>query len=249
MVKQILLVTEGVSEGDLLKKLFKRFCSEKVEIVEFKTNIYQLYDCYESYHCRYDQLDLRKVLLEHCTRLKLSEKERLKKNFSEIYLIFDMDPQDPLYSREKLIKLHSHFSDPSDYGKLYINYPMVESFYHIEKGCYQEGISDVNFSNSKFSVKNLSCYKKNVSEEGFRIFNANPPSLIARAIQQHIDKFKLIEKITLVDAEITHKELESFLKKQCSMVVDEQRGYILNTACFAISELYPKKLAETLKNK
>lgn len=109
MVRQILLVTEGVSEGDLLKKLFKRFCSEKVEIVEFKTNIYQLYDCYESYHCRYDQLDLRKVLLEHCTRLKSSEKERLKKNFSEIYLIFDMDPQDPLYSREKLIKLHSHF--------------------------------------------------------------------------------------------------------------------------------------------
>ena len=99
------------------------------------------------------------------------------------------------------------------------------------------------------SVKNLSCYKKNVSEEGFRIFNANPPSLIARAIQQHIDKFKLIEKITLVDAEITHKELESFLKKQCSMVVDEQRGYILNTSCFAISELYPKKLAEALKNK
>lgn len=97
MVRQILLVTEGVSEGDLLKKLFKRFCSEKVEIVEFKTNIYQLYDCYESYHCRYDQLDLRKVLLEHCTRLKSSEKERLKKNFSEIYLIFDMDPQDPLY--------------------------------------------------------------------------------------------------------------------------------------------------------
>ena len=75
MVRQILLVTEGVSEGDLLKKLFKRFCSEKVEIVEFKTNIYQLYDCYESYHCRYDQLDLRKVLLEHCTRLKSSEKE------------------------------------------------------------------------------------------------------------------------------------------------------------------------------
>ena len=143
MVRQILLVTEGVSEGDLLKKLFKRFCSEKVEIVEFKTNIYQLYDCYESYHCRYDQLDLRKVLLEHCTRLKSSEKERLKKNFSEIYLIFDMDPQDPLYSREKLIKLYSHFSDPSDYGKLYINYPMVESFYHIEKGCYREGISDV----------------------------------------------------------------------------------------------------------
>lgn len=33
------------------------------------------------------------------------------------------------------------------------------------------------------------------------------------------------------------------------MVVDEQRGYILNTACFAISELYPKKLAEALKNK
>lgn len=126
---------------------------------------------------------------------------------------------------------------------------MVESFYHIEKGCYREGISDVNFSNSKFSVKNLSCYKKNVSEEGFRIFKANPPSLIARAIQQHIDKFKLIEKITLVDAEITHKELESFLKKQCSMVVDEQRGYILNTSCFAISELYPKKLAEALKNK
>lgn len=43
MVRQILLVTEGVSEGDLLKKLFNRFCSEKVEIVEFKTNIYQLY--------------------------------------------------------------------------------------------------------------------------------------------------------------------------------------------------------------
>lgn len=46
-------------------------------------------------------------------------------------LVFDLDPQDSRFSVEKITQMVSYFIESSDMGKLYLNYPMVEAFYHM----------------------------------------------------------------------------------------------------------------------
>ena len=75
-------------------------------------------------------IDLLQNLKEH-------EKDDKKKvlfdqYYSDKLLIFDLDPQDPQYSPEKIQEMVSYFAESSDMGKLYINYPMVEAFYHMK---------------------------------------------------------------------------------------------------------------------
>ena len=68
--------------------------------------------------------------------MEAREKDEVKKEifdakYTDILLIFDLDPQDSLFTDEKIIRMQQYFCESSDMGKLYINYPMVESFYHM----------------------------------------------------------------------------------------------------------------------
>ena len=47
-------------------------------------------------------------------------------------LIFDLDPQDGGFSPDKILEMQNYFVESSDMGKLYLNYPMVEAFYHLK---------------------------------------------------------------------------------------------------------------------
>ena len=65
-----------------------------------------------------------------------------KVNFKNILLCFDYDCHDPFYSPEKLNAMQKLFSDPTDNGKLYLNYPMLESYCHCDlryKEAFLEG--------------------------------------------------------------------------------------------------------------
>jgi len=52
--------------------------------------------------------------------------------YSDILLIFDFDPHDPQFSDYKISEMINFFVESSDMGKLYLNYPMVEAFYHMK---------------------------------------------------------------------------------------------------------------------
>lgn len=55
-----------------------------------------------------------------------------KRNYKNIFLIFDYEAQDPNFSIYKIQRLQKYFSDVTNNGQLYINYPMVESYFDIE---------------------------------------------------------------------------------------------------------------------
>lgn len=247
MTKKILLITEGKDEKKLFNKLLKKFSKQKVEIVQFRTNIYQLFTSLESYNCDYKDLEITQVLIEQCKNLTTAEKQILTQTYSEIFLIFDFDPHDPLYNENKIIKLNEHFVDSSDYGKLYINYPMVESFYHIDRDHYIKSIPDENFKLSTFNIRDLTGYKKDVGMKGFALNDNDSKYTVAFAIEQHISKFKSIIEITDSDV-FLHEHLRDFLIAQCTKLRNTKEAFIVNTSCFAILELYEKSLNEALSN-
>ncbi|OBR63646.1 hypothetical protein A7K91_06805 [Paenibacillus oryzae] len=135
--KKILLLVEGEKEEPkLLSHFYNLYGVHNVHIVSYKTNLYAFYQRLKkeyadpSGNIEYEFIDLPLFLNSY---FNLQGDDKLSKSdFQDILLIFDYDPQDPLYASNKLIELVTNFADSTDLGKLYINYPMLESYKDID---------------------------------------------------------------------------------------------------------------------
>lgn len=91
--------------------------------------------------------------------------EILDKKYTDILFVFDYDPQDPRFNAEILVKLTKIFSDSTDLGQLFINYPMVEAaidFASIPDPGYNEkvyALKDLKFNGYKNFIKKNSVMK------------------------------------------------------------------------------------------
>lgn len=126
-----LLIVEGYHEKEklfyLLLKCFPELTIKYDDILIYKTNIYILYDdIKKEYGENWEQEDIDLAFLVTKDTLKLR-----KTNFTDIFLVFDYERQDPNFSANKIMKMQQYFSDSTENGKLYINYPMVESYLEI----------------------------------------------------------------------------------------------------------------------
>lgn len=134
--KKILLLVEGEKiEPELLEHFYGLYEYKNIKIVAYKTNLYAFYHrLLKDYsnsegNIEYEFIDLPLFLNDY---LGLEGAEKIDRaDFQDILLIFDYDPQDPSYTRDKLTELLTNFSNSTDIGKLYINYPMVESYKDI----------------------------------------------------------------------------------------------------------------------
>lgn len=136
---QTLFIVEGHHEKNELFKLiievFPELSITEENIHIFGTNIYQLYQkIQEEYGEEWDapsnDVDLPFVLNKYDSQR--FESIGRKRNYKNIFLIFDYEAQDPNFSIEKIQRLQKYFSDVTNNGQLYINYPMVESYFDLE---------------------------------------------------------------------------------------------------------------------
>lgn len=80
-----------------------------------------------------------------------------RNDFAEIYMFFDYDGHSTLANDNKIEDLLKLFNEETEKGRLYINYPMVESLKHIN--------SPENFKDSKVKAKKNIRYKELVNSE------------------------------------------------------------------------------------
>lgn len=104
---QCLLIVEGRHEKDELFSL--------------------LFRCFGEINISADDIDLPFVI----SKKKGFSVLRYKEDFTNIILAFDYERHDTNFSEEKIMKMQQCFADAADMGKLYINYPMIESYQHI----------------------------------------------------------------------------------------------------------------------
>lgn len=135
-----LLIVEGKK---LEPSFFRQWAAVEtdlsIDICAVKTNISILYDLMEEedFGCNIQDL------LKRCSDLTVDEKKILEQEYAEIYLIFDCDLQhDPSGTDElplcecarlaidKVLRMAQSLNNETDptRGKLYINYPMMESY-------------------------------------------------------------------------------------------------------------------------
>lgn len=241
--RRILFVVEGrKTESASVIKAFARVMeanNEEINICKYSANIYSLYDSFANgeYDSFIDYLWVNKKDL-------FPEGIKPSDYFSSIYLIFDFDPQDPKFSIEKCLWLLGKFTDETEDGKLYFNYPMVESMFDF-----------VNFNQKSFNGRTVSriglsskTYKDRVNTKslikGKKLFNINDNKILYKLIYLHINKYRYL----------TSEENKYFLSDQI-LLFKIQKDYmsknkvsIINSSLLIISD-YNVDMLELLKKK
>ncbi len=157
---KILVIVEGAkTDVRLMEHLLNVYgIDEKHMIVSYNTNIYSLYN--EMFkEVDPENIDILQLMKEH--ENDPTKKEIFDAYYSDILLIFDFDPHDSQFSMDKISKMMNFFVESSDMGKLYINYPMVEAFYHMKS------IPDEDYDSYRVLMDELKkkTYKKRVNYE------------------------------------------------------------------------------------
>lgn len=134
---QTLLIVEGNHEkNELFWLIFKCFPEIHISMDNvwiYGTNIYMLYeDIVKEYGSDWveneDDIDLPYII----SKKKQWEALRYKINFTNIVLVFDYERHDTGFAEQKIVAMQNYFTDATDMGRLYINYPMIESYQHLK---------------------------------------------------------------------------------------------------------------------
>jgi hypothetical protein len=154
MSAKILFVSEGPKEGNQFEKIQKYF-SDLDGIVHFvfEAEIYQLFKLINED----TDLDIFPLIKERISSRNPELKDFKRTDFDQIYYFFDYDGHATQASDEKIIQMLELFNEETNNGRLFISYPMIESFYHIEN-------TDDSFQNLTVKCKENVGYKQIVND-------------------------------------------------------------------------------------
>ena len=179
----ILFIFEGKNAEPRLYKTLKEifhFEMKEEEILHYYcSNIFSLYDTIKEYGVFDGSINLINVLKEEAAKHKEieSDLDKIKYSYevSEIFLFFDydirkQDEKNKLSIEEqntKILELFSYFENESldserNGIKLYINYPMIESYRFFKKE-----LPDEDFKNYTFDLLSEKHFKQIVNEESY----------------------------------------------------------------------------------
>lgn len=234
-----LLIVEGQHEKyellDLLLKCFPEIYIKRENIEIFETNIYVLFDkLVKMYGEDWDNQEVDVVML--IRDMKGYPESFKKSNFSDVFMIFDYERHDPRFSEDKICRMQDYFHDSIEVGKLYINYPMVESYMHFPEW------PDNSFENAQTSATmRRGNYYKNSLNHYFVTQLVDLPSKFDGILLDRFDVNDVCQRkgcieqlLMLHDCENLEQQVEEILKHSIS---DEK----LQTAKFQIMDVIDKR--------
>lgn len=234
---QVLLIVEGEKQEpkflSLLSGCFPELSISQENVITYRTNIYRLYNdiireygetCFEDK----DDIDLPFVVTRN-DAIPLR-----KTNFTDIILIFDYERQDSCYSEKKITEMQNYFSDTTDMGKLYINYPMLESYKDFN------GFPDSSYQHKKVFVSPHYNLEDNVTIGEYKRFVFD--TYVDRNTGFH-DRLKGI----LQNNGLEESRIDDVLKCLLCLRRDFEETILLDQIESILKPFYP--LEETLKNR
>ena len=239
MNKNILFVVEGErDEPRFLNSLVRALHSDaEYEIFTYGTNLHKLLDGMFECGDIDEDLDFLGYLKSISDGI---DREMLDRRFSDIYLLFDMDPQDPKYDPDKVAKATDYFDDSTDNGKLYINYPMLESYRHVRS------LDDLSYLDCLVNTDDIKSYKRIVNEEGIPVLSQLSKmnkDIWVRLIELNLRKTDLIlgfgKEVPDYDTYITEFIQRNILERQLDVMDTENYLYVLNTSLFMMVDYNP----------
>ena len=202
----ILFIFEGKDDKTYFESIKRLFFPEKSDsfVCTYNSNIYSLYSKLQDHETLHGMLEVNTVSVFKEILLEKGDetlKDIREDEVAEIYLFFDYDFQEDARTLEennkRLSELLEYFTDETESGKLYINYPMVESLR------YTKELPDNDYWN--YSVTRQRCqeekFKHQVHE--FSFYGANLEYIIL-TFKPADDETKKQEKINTVKKNWQH---------------------------------------------
>lgn len=202
----ILFVFEGKADKTYFESIKRLFFPEKSDtfVCTYDSNIYSLYTKLKSHDALKEMLEvdtvsvLKEILFEKGDD---TLKDIREDEVSEIYLFFDYDFQEDSRTLEennsRLSELLSYFTEETGRGKLYINYPMVESLR------YTKELPDNNYW--QYAVTRQRCQKEKFKHQvhEFSFYKSNLEYLVL-TIKPADDETKILQKTDTAKANWLH---------------------------------------------
>lgn len=245
-IRALFIVEGEKGEPALIEKLFSTFLPAETtfECYSYNTNLHDLAEHIETYYPDLDDyVDILAILREKET--DKSKKDLLSATYTDIFYIFDFEPQNHTLHFNTIAKLFNHLNDSTDQGKLFINYPMLESYKHLSE------MPDHAFQNRTVSLDACLNYKQLVGKESayqdLRAMNYQTlTSMIAHHLRKanHIltDNYELPEKDTFLGW--NHKTI---FERERTFTEHEKRVFVLNTCGFVIVDYQPSRFFNNVR--
>lgn len=256
MSKRVLVVLEGKKpETAIVNKINELLnLGLSVQII-FGANIYELYrSIYDDEFTKIEDLSFG---INTFDLIKQSGSETFKdynhallqeytaQDFAFIYLFFDFDPwsateSKPLSIVKNMLEL---FNEPTEQGKLYINYPSIELFNHVG--------DNFQYSYYQYLVGGDS-YKKEAGRyipefKQYRQIKKINRSHLLELIQLHLQKANFIcNDAFVVPDDVAEIEQVDIFDKQFIFYNQEQKTYVLSSIPIFLFEVFGFERIESL---
>lgn len=247
--RNIMFICEGSNdEPKFIKRLFDTCYKDSYTTYSYNTNIHILANHIETDYPDFDDgfTDILGILKDYESNPEKST--ILNQQYTDIFLIFDFDPQDHVTNFKMIRRILEYYTDSTDQGKLFINYPMMQSYKHFQH------LPDDNFKNVVVKVEECKKYKKQIGEISnyTNIETYDYITFISLAVH-HLRKANYIlqgiyDELTLED----YFNITSNLvyDKQISLLQKTNNVFVLNTCIFILIDFSPQKFFNSIsKNK
>lgn len=251
---KILLIVEGEKTEPVFFQHLMNVYGVDADIVMIGTNLYSLYDRMKEYHFECDVRDVLKEIQKPSLDGAL-----LDQRFTYTYLVYDSDlqhtpvdqrndkpPIDQLTS-ENLIKLKEmvcYFTNETDpaIGRLYINYPMMESY----RFC--ESFNDEAFLSAKIELAQMHDFKKLAGQKrlaGITVKSytkENFADLIRLNVRKlHSMYFSASSILPSYSEYMDESTAEHIFQKQYDLVNSDHVLNVLNSSLFIILDYFENR--------
>lgn len=245
MESNVLIIVEGLkTEPNFFKSLAKVF-GLNFEIYCLETNIYSLYK-------KMKEIDFNGDIKDILSEIHPEKKEMLSKKFAYTYLVFDCDAhhagenesrtqEEIVFANlDKLSEMANYFIDETDpsIGKLYINYPMMESY----RDC--DNYFENEYASAIISILKLSSYKNHVAKKKLcsKHIDKYTKEQFSLLILQNLYKFNLIcvhkwEKPNYKEY-LEFSNSANILSKERTLAIKDKVLSVINTSLFMITDYF-----------
>ena len=240
----------------------------KQDILVYGTNLWTLYHAMEKefdctwYEGEIDFIEFLKsspAVIEQIDGFQDNQESIMQFNrnsFRDVFLVFDYERQDPHFDASRIRNMLGFWSESTENGLLYINYPMIEAYKHLRKS-----LPDLDFISRKCDCSELfsdetklNKYKHIVgSESSFTDLRKYTRELFRNFVIHNLCKASAMTRGTTdISAETARQYWHSMnldeilaIQNQCSLSPIDGFVYVLATCLFFIPEYHSKLIFDT----
>lgn len=256
-IEYILFITEGEkTEKLIIENIDKNFFNLKreVRIISYQTNIYTLFKNIME-EIDYNNIDLVGLIKERLNRVNANRKDiedknnELKEisrdNISQIFLFFDYDGHTSGASDDKVREMLRIFNNETEYGKLYISYPMVEATKHLKREEKENIENYIIAAKEKINYKNI--VSNNTDFQNFTTLEKEDWEYITSKMMS-----RLFYLFTIKKSKVSYKYYlenmgqDNIFEEQFSKFIKNNKLLVLGAFPFFIVEYFGKDFFERI---